>query len=580
MSLIAELRRRNVLRVVAGYIVASWLVVQVVETIFPAFGFGDEAVRFVVVGLAVLFIPVVVAAWVFEWTPEGIRKDEGDEPQGPVVAAAARRWDRVVMVILAVAVAFFIVEKIARSPVDVEPALAVLPLVGAGLGPDQDYLSTSLGEGIHASLARIPGLVVSAWPTASALRSEGMAAPEVAARLKAPNYLDGSVRRSGDRIRINAQLVATASGKTVWSETFDGTMADVFEIQDEIADSVVANLKIGESEAPLSVQRTNPETYQLTAQAWSMINRVNQENNGAIAAGLLKKALALDPDYLSAINALAMAAFRQQQEGAISREEAGVIYKEVQERVLGLDPENGLANIALSWELFWEKQEVAHANLHLQIGLRTGLNDQEALRLLAGLARRTGHAEAAIWFSKRALAIDPTCENCAWQLGESLFYAGRIAEAIEAKERFQTLTSTGFYHYAVMLIMSGEPLAALDIVAARSGEPMPGVEAMAYHMLGDVERVKESIAILERSPGPGDQMELAQVYAFMGEIDLAFEALIRVAESDYTFEYQVFLPQWANLRDDPRWSDLRKRLGMSEERVSMLDFSPVLKFER
>lgn len=106
MSLIAELKRRNVIRVAVGYIVAAWLVVQVVETIFPAFGFGDEAVRFVVIAFAVGFVPIVVLAWVFEWTPEGLKKDEGVELQGPAVAAAAKRWDRIVMVILAAAVAF------------------------------------------------------------------------------------------------------------------------------------------------------------------------------------------------------------------------------------------------------------------------------------------------------------------------------------------------------------------------------------------------------------------------------------------------------------------------------------------
>jgi len=88
MSFFNELKRRNVIRVAAGYIVLAWLVVQVVETIFPAFGFGDEAVRYVVIGFAVGFVPVVVFAWVFEWTPEGVRKDDGEVKQGPAVAAA------------------------------------------------------------------------------------------------------------------------------------------------------------------------------------------------------------------------------------------------------------------------------------------------------------------------------------------------------------------------------------------------------------------------------------------------------------------------------------------------------------
>ena len=125
MSLFNELKRRNVIRVAVGYVVMAWLVVQVVETIFPAFGFGDEAVRFVVIAFSVGFIPVVVVAWVFEWTPDGLKKDEGAERQGPRVAAAARRWDRIVMVVLAIAVAYFIVEKIMINR-DAEPTIAAL----------------------------------------------------------------------------------------------------------------------------------------------------------------------------------------------------------------------------------------------------------------------------------------------------------------------------------------------------------------------------------------------------------------------------------------------------------------------
>jgi MFS family permease len=181
MSLIAELKRRNVLRVAAGYIVAAWLVVQLVETIFPAFGFGDEAVRFVVIGFAVGFIPVVVAAWVLEWTPEGIRKDEGVERHGPAVAAAAKHWDRIVMVILAAAVAFFIVENILERPIDVEPTISVLPFTGIGSDAELEYLLAGVAEGIHTSLARIPELVVSAWPTVVKLRSDGLDAVEITA---------------------------------------------------------------------------------------------------------------------------------------------------------------------------------------------------------------------------------------------------------------------------------------------------------------------------------------------------------------------------------------------------------------
>lgn len=577
MSFIGELRRRNVIRVAAGYIVAAWLVVQVVETILPAFGFGPGAIRFVVIAFAVGFLPVVVLAWVFEWTPAGIRRDEGADLHGPAVAAAAKRWDRVVMVVLAVAVAFFIVENILDRPVDLEPTIAVLPFAGTGPDPDLELLSIGMAEGVHASLARIPELVVSAWPAVIELSDEGLEPKEIAGKLEAPNFLEGSVRKAGDAVRITARLVAADSGRTTWTDTYDGALADIFAIQDEIAAAVANQLQAGSSAALRKTQRTNPETYRLTLQAWSILHRGSAENSGSIAYALLEEALALDPDYVTALNARSFAAYRETLEGVMSQEEAEAIYSDVEERVLTIDPENGTANIYLAWEMLWDRREFAHANQHLQIALRTGLNDLEALRVLAGLARRTGYIDAAIWFGERALAVDPTCESCQWQQTENLFYAGRFEEAIQAKKRLQKLVSGGYYNHAVMLLMRSDPQGALEVIAkTKRPEHMTGVRAMAYHALGDTERFEESVAELRQREGADWQVELAEVYAVTGEADLAFEALGNAATEPGTLHRHLFLPQWQSLRDDPRWSELRERLDMTDAQLSALDFSRIL----
>jgi len=575
MSLIGELKRRNVLRVAAGYIVTAWLVVQVVETVFPAFGFGDEAVRFVVLAFAVGFIPLVILAWVFEWTPQGLRKDDGVRLQGPAVAAAAKRWDRIVMILLAAAVTFFVVERILDRPIDVAPAIAVLPFEGPNSVAEPDDLSTAVAEGVHASLARIPEIVVSAWPAAVELRREGLDAPGIAKKLRAPNFLTGTVKRSGDRIRISTRLVATDSGRSIWTKTHDGSLSDVFDIQDEIAAAIMSSLGVGPAGALPKIQRTNPETHQLTIQAWSMLNRIDQENATTISAELLDKALALDPDYVSALNALTFLTFHQEMAGAVPPDEAAMIYRDVQERILAIDPDNGTANIYLAWDLVWDRAEFAHANQHLQIALRTGLNDPEVLRTLTGLARRTGHFDAAIRFGRRAMEVNPTCENCQWQQTENLFYAGRFAEAIEAKSRIRMLGG-GAYHFAIMLIWNGEPDAALEVIE-ESGSPdqIAAIRAMAYHLLDDAEKSEEYISALRQMEGFGPQLNLAQVYALGGDIDSAFEVLENEAQMGDALRSQLFLPQWDSLRNDPRWSKLRDRHGMAEKSLSVLDFSSV-----
>ena len=235
MSFFNELKRRNVLRVAAGYIVVAWLVVQVVETIFPAFGFGDEAIRFVVIAFAIGFIPVVVIAWVFEWTPEGLKKDEAAKTTKPAVAAAAKRWDQIVMVILAVAVAFFVYERMQPEPAH---SIAVLPFVDRSVGSDQAYLSDGVSEGVLDLLARIPELWVTARSASFSFRDQKIGIPEIAKQLDVNYILEGSVGRSGDALRISAQLIEVASQRVLWSNTYDRMLGDIFAIQDEIAADV------------------------------------------------------------------------------------------------------------------------------------------------------------------------------------------------------------------------------------------------------------------------------------------------------------------------------------------------------
>ncbi len=581
MSLFDELKRRNVIRVAAGYIVLAWLVVQVVETIFPAFGFGDEAVRFVVVGFAVGFIPVVVLAWVFEWTPEGIRRDEGDIEPGAANLALAKRWDRIVMVILAVAVAFFIVENILDTdPIDVQPAIVVLPFEGDGLAPEAEQLPVAIAEGLYTSLARIPQLVVSAWPTVMRLADEGAGQDEIVATLNAANLMRGVLEMEGDRLRLMVEIVETESGQKIWQDTYVGTTAEIFAFQYEIVAAAAESLQLGATGVLYEPPEINAEASRLTRQARLIMLRVNMPNRISVAIELLERALEIDPDYPPAILALGLARWTVYMEEGRPEKERYAAYRDSEERVFAIDHENGRLNAYKAWELYWEDGLAGHANQHIQIALRTGLNDPEVLRMFSGFARRTGYSDAAVWFGKRLIAIDPTCENCVWQNTENLFYAGRFDEAIEAKKRFQAFGGGGYVNHAYMLLRLGEPEAALELTSDvnwRDGAQKTATLAMAYHALNRKEDYQSNIADLQQHERWTD---LAIVYAFAGDVDLAFDALDKAVDKDENLVSNVFLPQWDTLRNDPRWTEFLERLGMSEEKLGMLDFSPVLQYER
>ena len=282
MSFLRELKRRNVLRFGAAYIAVSWLVVQVAETLFPLFGMDESAARNVVVVLAIGLVPALVFAWVFEVTPEGLRKENEVQRGESITARTGRRLDRFIIIALALAITYFAVDKFVLSPqresvqarlqaeqlatateqareqgrIDAlveafgERSIAVLPFVDMSPGEDQEYFSDGISEELLNLLARVPELRVISRTSAFSYKNRDVKVTEVAEELDVNHVLEGSVRISGDRVRITAQLIDARSDSHIWSENYDRTLDDIFGIQDEIAAAVVERLKVTLSTTP------------------------------------------------------------------------------------------------------------------------------------------------------------------------------------------------------------------------------------------------------------------------------------------------------------------------------------------
>ena len=272
MSFFTELKRRNVFRVGAAYLVAAWLVIQLVETIFPAFGFGDSAVRLAVIVLAIGFVPVLILAWAFEITPEGVKRDEEVDRSRSISADTGRKLNRAVVVLLVVAVSYFAVDKFVLAPqsqndesagiqqagkkppavVQTDSAVssvqvrsvAVLPFVAMSSGEDDRYFADGLTEDILNYLASVPELLVTDLTSSFHFKGTDLPIPDIAATLGVANVVEGSVRRAGERVRITAQLIRAADGFHLWSQTYDRTLEDVFAVQEDIARNITEVLDV------------------------------------------------------------------------------------------------------------------------------------------------------------------------------------------------------------------------------------------------------------------------------------------------------------------------------------------------
>lgn len=268
MSLISELKRRNVLRVGAAYIVVSWLLLQVLDVIGPILRLPDTVARYLLSLLVIGLLPALVLAWTFQWTPAGVRRDR-DLPEA-TDSGRSRKIDRIIMVALALAVALLLFDRMTNlddgavgpdgvaapasnqsgDPVNPVPAavttrsVAVLPFVPLSNGPDDDYFADGLSEEIINALGQVPDLLVTGRTSAFHFKGEDLPVGEIARRLGVAHLVEGSVRRAGDQLRISAQLVRANDGFQLWSETYDRRTEDTFALQSDIAENVTQALNV------------------------------------------------------------------------------------------------------------------------------------------------------------------------------------------------------------------------------------------------------------------------------------------------------------------------------------------------
>src|SRR5207237_558622 len=310
----SELKRRNVYKVAVAYAVVGWLLVQITTQVFPIFEIPNWALRLILLAIIIGFPIALVIAWVFELTPEGLKRTEDVDRTTAAQRPRHRAWIFVVIIAGAMSLGLFFLGRFTaqttRTPRQSEAAtksIAVLPFVNMSSDKEQDYFSDGLSEELLNQLARIPQLRVIARTSSFSFKGKEVDVATIAKALNVANILEGSVRKSASTLRITAQLVRTADSSHLWSQTYDREMSDVFRVQDEISRDVVAALKVKllPSEQPMNLQRTtNSEAYEQV-----LIGKEARKHGGVEAfqraVVAFRRAVDLDPNYANAYAGLA-----------------------------------------------------------------------------------------------------------------------------------------------------------------------------------------------------------------------------------------------------------------------------------
>jgi len=455
MGLMTELKRRGVLRMVALYVVTAWLVMQVGEVLVGLVNLPEWVGPAILAMLAVGFPIALGFSWFYELTPGGLALEKDIDRTEPLRQATGRRMDFVIIAILLAAVMLFAWDKWWVGPPP-ELSIAVLPFENMSGDPDQEYFSDGISEELLNVLAQYPGLHVAARTSSFQFKNRTQSIAEIAAALNVANILEGSVRRSGDRLRITAQLVNAADGYHLWSDTFDRKLDDIFAVQDEIAGEIGAVLKVklaaanGEigPEQPSITRAASLDAYDLYLEGRELVHLRDPASLEA-AIRLLERALRLDANYAPAHAQLAVATILQVQVGASTVEDARLTATPHLDRAGELEP---------------DLVELHHGRA-----------------LLASLELKP---ESTIEHARRALALNPSYIDALTVMGGALERLGRYAEsdaAVEQVVAIDPLNVIGLVNYIERMNLTGRNDEAHDLADRLvTQSPGWGYERHAY----------------------------------------------------------------------------------------------------
>jgi TolB-like protein/Flp pilus assembly protein TadD len=447
VQVLEELQRRNVVRVAIGYIVSSWLLIQAADLVLENIGAPAWVMQTILLVLALGFPVVLFFSWAYEVTPEGIKRESEVDRSQSITHVTRRKLDKAITAVLIIALAYFAVDKyvlserpdavlpqtVAESVVE-EPAaptavdevigksIAVLPFVNMSDDKSSEYFSDGLADTVLHMLAQIRELRVAARTSSFKFRDQALDISEIGTQLNVASVLEGSVQRSGDTIRVTAQLIDVSNGYHLWSGNFDRELDDVFAIQDEIANEVVAALKIsllGESgNRIVSDDTNNVDAY---TEFLLGINDLSSPSTVTLPTAIehLHEAIRHDPNYARAHSSLGRAYLELSDYGLMNMTEAIVVARSAASRALDIAPHSSeaLAVIGLAERL--NGQELMAGQL-LEKAIENGPSDVIALKYYADYLRNNARPTEALATYRKIISLDPLNES-AYTFLASLF---------------------------------------------------------------------------------------------------------------------------------------------------------------
>lgn len=588
-SLLAELKRRNVIRAAVLYAGAVWAFGQGLSQFSPALGLPDWATRWFLVAAAVGFPFWLALAWYYELTPQGLKREselDGEEP----AARPSRKLDLAITGVLAFAVVLLVTDRfVLHHGVNVEPAfnppphsIAVLPFANLSGDKEQDYFSDGLSEELLNSLARIKELQVAARTSSFYFKGEHADVATIARKLNVSAILEGSVRRAGQTIRVSAQLSNAVTGYHLWSQTYDRDLGDVLKLQAEIANAVALGLRLtllGDVAEKIEAGGTRDaaafDAYLHGAASYRRFGPMNLVAGGMNKEGLqaaidaYTEAIDRDPRYALAYAGRSLA-FADSARALVSGPGVSDYLDKAQadaRQAMSLAPMLADGHLALA-NYSVGMLDLAAALHEYEAALALAPGDARVLSEYGAFAVLIGRTERGLAAARRLLVLDPLSPVNHFGLGTSLTFARRYGDAIrafgDARALGQDDVSVNMW-LGLAYYFSGDFEKAGD-ACARAGEINgPWCLSMVYHKLGRHAEAEAMLARVKAVAGDRFAEGYADVYAQWGNAAAALDWLdAAVRNRDPYLAYTKVNPFFDPLRNEPRYQAIERGLKYPE----------------
>jgi adenylate cyclase len=601
-NFLSELKRRNVYKVAVAYAVVAWLLIQAASILFPTFEAPPWVMK-VFVAVIVLGFPVaLVFSWAFEITPEGIKRESEIEAGKSITHHTGRKIVGITVVVAIIATALFVFQLIrprltsTSSPstsLNALPEKSVAVLAFANLSDDKgsEYFSDGISEELLTVLQKIPGLRVAARTSAFSFKGKSATAQEIGQKLGVANLVEGSVRKAGETVRIAARLTKTTSGDEIWSENYTRDLKDVFAVQSELAQTIVAQLRgqltggAANSTSKAEIQAevraaakggtNNVEAHESYLQGRFFLNRHSEKETDQARAAY-ERAVQFDPQFALAWAGLAQTHVWDCNYGTEGGQQGFNTHltaaRNSLERALAIEPDlpDALyprAMIETNFDYNWKG-----AAETLRKALALAPQDSTLLMEAGNLAQARGEIMPALELFRRAVALDPVNAQARAFLANSLSNSGKQEEArAEFTREIELNPSAPNSHAGIGLTYLLEGKFEEAATAAQQDAAEWARLLIVSCARWGQKRIPESDAALAEliaKTGETAAYQIAEAYGYRNDKDHAFEWLERARRQRDAglpgLREDTLLP---TLHDDPRWNAFLHTMGLADDQL-------------